>query len=166
MRKSKYKLPKANTTFALNINSMTDMFTIMLVFLLQTYSTNAFELKQQKDIKVPESTAEKNIDEALEMSLSSTVLKVKNQDIAKLKDGVFTTENLDSEDAEIIKPLLAELKIKAQEIEKSTVIEKKTGQIILLADRSLPYSTLKKVLYTASAAGFPKLKLATTAGSN
>lgn len=165
-RKSKYELPKSNTSFALNINSMTDMFTIMLVFLLQTYSASPFELKPQKDIKLPYSTVEKGPSEALDISLSAAELKIKNVNIANLKDGKFENGAIDAEDQELIKPLFEKLQVFAKEIEKSTDPTKKQGEVILQAERTLPYSTLKKVMYTASAAGFPKLKLATSISSN
>ena len=39
----------------------------------------------------------------------------------------------------------------------------KGGRILFQADRELPYSTIRKIMYTASMAGFPNLKLVTTA---
>jgi biopolymer transport protein ExbD len=160
VKRSRFKMPKSNGTFALNINSMTDMFTIMLVFLLQTYSTNAFEIKPQKNIQLPTSTVEKNIAEALDISLSPIELKIKDTTIVSLNNTQFRPENLDPSDSDLIVPLLEKLQAYSAELK-----EKNTGELILQADRTLPYNTLKKVFYTASVAGFPKLKLATQVGN-
>lgn len=160
MRRSRFKMPKSNGTFALNINSMTDMFTIMLVFLLQTYSTNAFEIKPQKNIQLPTSSVEKNPSEAIDISISAFELKIKDTSVALLSNTQFKPENLDPSDADLILPLLEKLQAYSAQIK-----DKNTGEIIVQADRSLPYNTLKKVFYTASVAGFPKLKLATQIGN-
>ena len=38
------------------------------------------------------------------------------------------------------------------------------GKILVKADQALPYGLLRKVMYTASMAGFPKMKMATVVG--
>ena len=43
--------------------------------------------------------------------------------------------------------------------------EIKEGRVLLQADAGLPYETLKKVMYTASMAGYPQLKMVTTVGN-
>ncbi|MGE0633168.1 MAG: ExbD/TolR family protein, partial [Pseudobdellovibrionaceae bacterium] len=52
-----------------------------------------------------------------------------------------------------------EKRAKAAEAEKQSY-----GQILVQADQELPYETLRKVMYTASMAGFPQLKMATIVG--
>jgi biopolymer transport protein ExbD len=37
--------------------------------------------------------------------------------------------------------------------------------VILKAEASMPYNVIRKVMYTASMAGFPKMKLATVVGN-
>lgn len=160
MRRSKFKLPKSNGVFALNINSMTDMFTIMLVFLLQTYTTETFQMKTPANLKLPQSNVEKSAKEALQISISPTELKFKEELITQLSNTEFKPEILDQNDADLIKPFLEKLQGLSAEVK-----EKSKGEIIVQADRNLPYRTLKKVFYTASVAGYPKLKLATAAGN-
>jgi biopolymer transport protein ExbD len=132
----------------------------MLVFLLQTYSTDAFELKPQKNIKLPTSTVEKNATDVLQVSISASELKIKDDTIANLNNTEFKKENLDQNDTDLILPFLSKLQAYTADLK-----DKNTGEIVLQADRTLPYNTLKKVFYTASVAGFPKLKLATTPGN-
>ena len=59
---------------------------------------------------------------------------------------------------QFIKPLFDEL----MKVNKADEKLAKTGKILLQADQNLPYATLRKIMYTASMAGFPNLKLITT----
>jgi len=153
---------KKNSTFALNITSMTDMFTILLVFLLQTYSTSDVQIIPEKGLRLPTSASLSSPTEATKISLSTSALKLGQTQIAVVKDADFLAQDLEEHDSNFIKPLFDELdKIAKKSPEKDHV---KEGRIILQADKELPYATLRKVMYTASMAGFPQLKLITLVG--
>lgn len=153
---------KKNSTFGLNITSMTDMFTILLVFLLQSYSTSEVQLVPDANVRLPQSVTTTNPVEGIKLSLSSVGLKLDQTQIAEVKDTDFLPQDLEAKDTNFIKPLFAELdKIAKDPAAKEHV---KAGRILLQADRNLPYATLRKVMYTASMAGFPQLKLVTLVG--
>lgn len=153
---------KKNSTFFLNITSMTDMFTILLVFLLQTYSTSDVQIVPENGLRLPSSASQANPTEAIKLSLSGTALKIDQTKIADVKDAEFLPQDLEEKDANFIKPLFEELdKIAKNSQDKAGV---KEGRILLQADKELPYATLRKVMYTASMAGFPQLKLVTLVG--
>lgn len=147
---------KGNSTFALNINSMTDMFTIMLVFLLQTYSTNSYEVVPKTGLKMPLSVSEKTPEEAPMVSLAKEALYLNDKTIASLNNFTIAPDLLDQ--GEVIKPLLTEL----QAIKQA---KKEKEEIILQVDKDCPYPKMKQVLSTASLAGFIKVRLATIAGN-
>lgn len=153
---------KKNSTFTLNITSMTDMFTIMLVFLLQTYSTSDVQIIPENDVRLPQSTTMANPTEAIKISLSAKALKIDQTVIADVKDANFLPQDLEDSDTNFIKPLFNELDKLAKAEDQPAHI--KEGRILLQADRNLPYATLRKVMYTASMAGFPQLKLVTLVG--
>ncbi|GIL18583.1 MAG: hypothetical protein BroJett040_23340 [Oligoflexia bacterium] len=150
-----------NSTFTLNITSMTDMFTIMLVFLLQTYSTSEVQITPEAGMSLPLSSIETSPTKALKVSLTKDQLKIEDKVIAKLSGGEFSSQDVDNRDSNFIKPLFAELEKAAKENPSEQV---KDGNVMMLADSSLSYQTIRKVMYTASMAGFPKLKMATVAG--
>ncbi len=152
---------KKPTTFALNITSMTDMFTIMLVFLLQTYSTSNVEIKPVEKLMPPSSESDKNPIEGLEISISKEALYISGQKIALLKDLQFNDADLDKNDPQFI-PKLFEIAHKREQIKDFD----KKGFALLQADREVPYETLKKVFYTLSMAGYPQLKLVTALAAN
>lgn len=153
---------KKNQSFTLNITSMTDMFTIMLVFLLQTFATSDVQILPEKDLRLPQSTTEKNPVEAARVIVTSESIKFGDKELLKLENQHVANADLDSKDDNFIPSLFKELDARAKASEKS---EDKEGRLLLQADRSLPYSTLRKVLYTASMAGYPQLKMVTMVGN-
>lgn len=150
---------KKNSTFVLNITSMTDMFTILLVFLLQTYSTSDVQILPEKGLRLPTSASQANPVEAIKLSISTNALKMDQTKLADVKNYSFLPEDLEKSDSNLIKPLFNELDKLAKNSAEKTHI--KEGRILLQADKELPYALLRKVMYTASMAGFPQLKLVT-----
>jgi biopolymer transport protein ExbD len=164
-RRRRYEAPvKKNSTFTLNITSMTDMFTIMLVFLLQTYSTSDVNIIPDNNIRLPQSATMVSPTEAIKLSISSTELKIDQTVIANVKNADFAASDLEDKDTNFIKPLFETLDKIAKDETKKDKDFVKDGKILLQADQNLPYSTLRKVMYTASMAGFPQLKLVTLVG--
>lgn len=154
---------KKNSTFGLNITSMTDMFTILLVFLLQNYSATDV-LTPEQGVNLPTSSTDANPVESLKLSVSPTELKIEGRTIASLKDADFAGADIDPKDTNFILPLFRELDKVAKENAGKNTAHIEQGKILLQADQSLNYAVLRKVMYTASMAGFPKLKLATIVG--
>lgn len=161
MRRTRFKPAiKQNTSFALNITSMTDMFTIMLVFLLQTFATAEVQIDPVNGVRLPSSRSEKNPVDGIKLSVSTSELKLDTRILASLKNSEFETSALDSKDANFIKPLFDEL----NKLNKLSSEHIKSGKILLQADKEIPYATLSKIMYTASQAGFPQLKLVAVVG--
>jgi len=66
-----------------------------------------------------------------------------------------------SNDSNFIKPLFDEL----QKFNKENAKSDKLGKVLFQADQNLPYGVVRKVMYTASMAGFPNLKMVTVVGN-
>jgi biopolymer transport protein ExbD len=147
---------KQNQTFSLNITSMTDMFTIMLVFLLQTFATSEVQIEPEAGIRLPASSTEKSPTNGIKISLTTNELKIDSKSLAKVNNKEIDKSAFEDSDNSFIKPLFAEL----QKINENKD-DKRIGKILLQADQQIPYLTLKKVMYTASLAGFPNIKLVT-----
>ncbi|MFN8944678.1 MAG: ExbD/TolR family protein [Pseudobdellovibrionaceae bacterium] len=159
MRRTRRAVTKKNPLFTLNITSMTDMFTILLVFLLQTYSATEVQIEPDALVRLPSSNSDANPTPGVKLTLSKAELKMDKTVISKLEGAEFMSSDLEARDNEFIKPLFAELqKINAGKDEKDP---QKVTQILLQADRDLPYNLVRKVFYTASMAGFPQLKMIT-----
>lgn len=162
MRRRRYEPRKSNSTFALNITSMTDMFTIMLVFLLQTYSTSDVEVIPETGIRLPSSNSTSNPVKGVKIAVTPNAIKIGDMAVAEMQNQEVAAKDIDPKDPNFIPSLFNELNKLAQNTDKE---ELKEGRIMLQADANLPYQTLRKLMYTASMAGFPQLKLVTTVGN-
>lgn len=162
-RRRRYEPPiKKNSTFTLNITSMTDMFTIMLVFLLQSYSTAQVDVLPVEGVRLPASNTTANPVEGVKISLSQKELKIGDLKVASVENLDFNKQDLEASDSNFIRPLFDELeKLTKESPDKDHI---KAGRILLQADQDLPYAVIRKVMYTASMAGYPQLKLVTVVG--
>lgn len=151
---------KRNQSFTLNITSMTDMFTILLVFLLQTFNSSELQIDPVEGVRLPASNTELNPVSAIKISLSQKELKMDQLHLADVRNSDIESSLLDAHDPSFIKPLFNELQKLNAAKDKNAAL----GRILLQADQDLPYGLLRKVMYTASQAGFPNLKLVTVAG--
>ena len=140
---------------------MTDMFTILLVFLLQTYAANEVNIDPVAGLRLPSSTSEKNPIDGVKLSVSPTELKFDQIVVAKVQNNQIEQAAIDPHDSNFIKPLFDEL----QKFNSTNEKLAKTGKVLLQADQELPFSTIRKIMYTASMAGFPNLKLVTMVGN-
>ncbi len=162
MKRKRFKPEIKSQSFSLNITSMTDMFTILLVFLLQTFASADVQIDPVEGLRLPTSNTEKNPVNGVKIIITKNELTIEKEKLAQIKNNQVDGAAIDANDSNFIKPLFAAL----QKINKEAVAGKeKPGKILFQADQEIPYSTIRKVMYTASMAGFPNLKLVTVAGN-
>lgn len=151
----------------LTITSLMDIMTIILVFLLKSYSANPVQLKGGDDLKLPFSTAEQEPGESTAITVTLNNIIVTDKAVATLDKGEVAASDLSGGDF-MIDPLFEALQ---QEVDKQKKIEKFnkkakfTEVVTIIADRNVPFSLLSKVMYTAGQASFSKFKFAVVKGS-
>ncbi len=158
MRRSRKPARRESGTFPLNITSMCDMFTLLLVFLLQTYATSDFNVEMDPTTKLPMSSSMKEPKRVPQVLVSKDAIKIDGVVVAKLTDGRPQASDLDPHNPALVKPLFEALKGKAP-AEPSV-----NDAVILSADSRQNMASLAPYLTTISAAGFAKVKLATVLG--
>lgn len=166
MRRAVEKLKRDNkkSTFVLQLTAMVDMFTIIIVFLLKSFSTSAVNIEPQKGLKLPVSTSSTNPIEGLKMVVSKEGVFVNSKQIVVFKDGKILDSDVEAEDPRFVVPLFNELDKYAkqsQEIAKINEEHKFEGVVVVQADSSLSYEVLRKIMYTSSMAGYAEMKMAT-----
>ncbi len=152
------------STFVLQLTAMVDMFTILLVFLLKSYSTSAVNITPSEGLNLPFSTSQEAPIEALKLVVAQDGVFVGDQRVIDFKDGQVLNEDMSKDDPDFLTKLYAYLEkeaTKTQEIAARNQAIQFTGRILMQADENLSYVTLKKVMYTASLAGYTDLKMAT-----
>lgn len=158
------KSDNKKATFVLQLTSMVDMFTIMIVFLLKSYSTSAVHITPHDGLKLPNSTSYTDPVEALRLVVSMDGIYVDDEKVVVLEKGEVPKAELDANDSDFIRSLYEALDRQASKTkaiaEKNETIEF-DGKVVMQADSKLNYALLKKVMYTSSLAGYADLKLAT-----
>lgn len=158
MRRLRKPAKRVSGTFPLNITSMCDMFTLLLVFLLQTYATSEIQVEMDPAMKLPMSSSMKEPKKVPQVVVSRDAIKIDGEVVAKLTDGRPQPGDLDPQNPALVKPLFEALKGKAP-AEPSV-----NDSVILSADSRQNMASLAPYLTTISAAGFAKVKLATVLG--
>lgn len=159
----KYMDKRSPSTFKIQITSMVDMFVILLVFLLKSYSTSPVIITPSEGMTLPASTSTKDPVEALKLMVSKSGVFVEDKKIIDLTDGVVDVKDVDPSDTQFIRSLYTELDNQAS---KTRTIASKNetiefdGKVLMQADRGLNYETLRKVMYTAMMAGYSDVKIA------
>ena len=139
-----------------------DTMTIILVFLLKSYSANPVQLKGGDDLKLPFSSAEQEPGESTAITVTLNNIIVTDAAVATLDKGEVAASDLSGGDF-MIDPLF---EARQQEVDKQKKIEKFnkkakfTEVVTIIADRNVPFSLLSKVMYTAGQASFSKFKFA------
>lgn len=154
--------------FTLQLTAMVDMFTIMIVFLLKSYDTSSLEVKNVDNLRLPTSITASIPQESLLLLVSKKAVFVNDTKVADIIDGKLAPNSLSKTDEDYIEPLFKELDKEAKKIEalaKRNPTIKFDGKLLMQADESLGYAVLRKVLYTATMAGYGDLRLATLDGS-
>ena len=151
---------RQSSELSLQITSMADIFTIILVFLLKSYSTSSVVVSPSSGMKLPIAQSLNAPVEALKIEISETALQVENKPILSLKSYQFDPHDLLPNSTSKTLAHALEVEKKKQElIAKANPSVKVDSKILIIADQKVPYVTLKSVLSSAAAHGFTDFKL-------
>lgn len=138
---------------SLNLTSLMDVFTILVFFLLFNSASGEI-LEAPREIKLPVSVVELKPRETIVIMVSPEMVLVQGKLVAS------TPEVLNSQN-QVIPGITEQLK----HIERNLIgINDKSiadsKEITLLADKSIPFRVLKKIMTTCTGAGYGKISLA------
>jgi biopolymer transport protein ExbD len=130
------------------------MFTIILVFLLKTYSTHGQLINPSQDLTLPSSMTQQMPELGLDVTVSSDWILVNGKPVVR-------TSNLESQDGYIVPGLRDELFRYAREAERMEELygAKFSGKVTIQGDKNLPYRTLIKVMATCGQSDYPNMRL-------
>ena len=137
----------------LNLIPMIDILSVLVSFLL-VYSTEVEVVQNTKGIEIPESVVTAKPRETVVVMLTKDELFVQGERVASIAE-VRASESL------IIAPLSEALKrprLIGQKMAEKDLAER---EVTVMADKSLPYEILKKVMSTCTDADFGKISFAT-----
>lgn len=145
----------------LNLTAMIDMMTILLVFLLKSFSVSTTNINTA-DVKLPKATAPESIVDATKITLTQTAVLVDEKPVtvsgstklslATTPDGkMFAPELLDPTNDHLVPALKTKLEEAAQKQRKILERQKRDlhSPLLIIADGKIPFRTISQVVYTA-----------------
>src|SRR5260370_30669248 len=133
----------------LNIVAMMDMMTIILVFLLKSYSASSVAVTASEDVRPPLSTTRTTPKDTVAVTITPKNILVGEKAVVELIGGAIPRGQLRGR---AVLPLDRALK---KEVDKLKYITERhppapfRHQMSLIGDRKIPYDLLLTVLYTA-----------------
>lgn len=172
MGKKKRRVPEAEE---LNITSMMDMMTIILVFLLKSFSATEVTVTPSSNLKLPMSTAEVQPSVALNVVVAKDGLVVDNKRILNLEaydDPSYPGQKMyripqSEKSGSDVKSLSAAFADAVSQFDKITDLAQKAGRddiggfegkVLFQIDQDIPFETVRDVMYNAGQAKFSEFE--------
>ncbi|MBI3185780.1 MAG: biopolymer transporter ExbD [Myxococcales bacterium] len=133
----------------LNLTAMMDMLTIILVFLLKSFSASTVAMTTSEDVRPPISSTRATPRDTVAVTITARSIMVGDKTVVQLKDGQIVPDDLAGR---LVVPLDQRLKM---EVERLKFIAERnpaapfTRELSVIGDRKVPYDLLLTVLYTA-----------------
>jgi biopolymer transport protein ExbD len=156
------KLAEPETIRELNITPMMDMMTIILVFLLKSFSGSTQMITLDENLQVPRSMTVLRAKEAVPVTITKRVIIIEGEPVAPITNGkVDASLKPDGENGYKIEPIVTWLnKISNRERRVAELSgEKFASELMIVADQSIPYRLLMEVLYSCGQAGYSNYRL-------
>ena len=157
----------------LNITSMMDMMTIILVFLLKSFGENAITVKPSDKMRLPFSNAELQPQVAVSVVVQKDMIVVDNNRVLDLESETNpndpTQQIYKIPDDMKVGPMKVEPLFKAFETSAKTAKDlaklaedredlKFKGRLLFQVDKDIPFSLLREVMFNAGQAEFSEFE--------
>jgi biopolymer transport protein ExbD len=120
------------------LTSLIDVMTILLVFLMKSFSVEGNLITPSPDLELPLSTSRNAPEPVTTLEITSSIVTSDGETVADVAAFVKS-------DSLLIPPLSDWLRLRHTQA---------TREIMLQADRHIPFNVLKRVMYTCSKEGF------------
>jgi len=137
----------------MNLTSLMDVFTILVFFLLVNSATTEV-LETPQNITLPASVIE-------DKPRETVVIFVSPKDVTVQGEFVVETAAILESDSQNIRPIavrLAELSQSVIGLSTQTIAD--SQEVTILADRSIPFSVVKRIMSTCTVEGYVRISLA------
>lgn len=164
---------RVKDTFELQLTSLMDVFVIVLVFLLKSYATSQHNFTSVPGLQLPFTASQDDPADSLQVIITPAAIHFESERVVEFQatapEGgtepgyMFKAEDLDEGGRRV--PRLFAALIAAKE--KSELLRAKSsardaegkplpfdGVLAIQADKRVEYDTVRKIMYTAAAAGY------------
>ncbi len=155
------RLKKKKYDSSLNITSMMDMMTIILIFLLKNYSSDPATLTNVDNLVLPNSMSKKPPKEVhIQIAVTDEMILVNDQPVSLTDDARnIPQENPDPEIPKL-KEKLSYCYAQEEEMVKMGALNKIRGKVVVQLDKNIEFDVLFKVMNTCGKVGYNKMNFA------
>jgi biopolymer transport protein ExbD len=156
------KMAEPDTIKDLNITPMMDMMTIILVFLLKSFSSTTSTITFDQNLQVPRSITQLKPKEAVSVTITKKVILVEGEAIAPVNNGkVDPAVKRDGENGYYITPLVDVLEKYSRREKKVAELSGQPfdAELMMVADQTTPYRLLTEIIYSCGQAGYANYRL-------
>lgn len=166
---------RRDVTAVLSLTAMVDMFTVLVIFLLQNYNATGEILYIPKEVTLPKASTVKELKPAFVVTISS-------KEILLDKNTVATYDEVKANQDWMIKSLYDQLQAALQkaQLEQQAKLQNKIRDVVdttrgekdddpnawkkvtIQADKGVDFLTVKKVMFTVTEAGAGEINFAVT----
>jgi len=162
-KREKRKGRKGDDESPLSMNSLMDIMTIILCFLLNSYGDNPITVKSSPDLQISRSTTELTPQDTMAITVTRKAIIVGDHMTVAVKDGaVDKSQKRGGENSLYIQPLFDQLTEEVSRHKQMAALKKEPwdGVATIVADRTVPYRLVTEVMYTAGQAQIANFKFA------
>jgi biopolymer transport protein ExbD len=154
----KRKERREQLEFSLNVTSLMDVLTVLLFFLVKSYSVSQTALATPEGLRLPASVVKADLEETVSVSLTNKELRINNAVVATLVGGKFESKDL-SKDGRVVLPLKtfldSEYKKRNAVFNSAGMLDNlPPGRVMIQSDKDLSFGTVKFILHTAAVANY------------
>lgn len=151
---------RKNTNADLLITPLVDMFVIIVLFLIANFSATGEVLFMSKDIQLPTAANGQPIELKPVVQVSQTAVLVQGEAVAQVADfGKDEYWNIPA-----LEEKLRDEKKRLDVLHQGDTEGGFKGEVNIQADKDVPFSVIKRVMYSANQAGYFSLNFATLTG--
>jgi biopolymer transport protein TolR len=134
----------------LNLIPLIDVMSVLVAFLL-IYTADVDIMQNAKNVEIPQSTAETQAQPSVVVMITTDRVFVQGEPVAEIAEVNASSDS-------IVEPLRRVLE--RPMVLGSGAAEKATREITVIADKSLPFDLVRKVMATCTATTYGKISLA------
>jgi biopolymer transport protein ExbD len=135
----------------LNLIPLIDIMSVMVAFLL-VYSADVEVIQNSKGVQIPQSIAEEKPKQSVVVMITKDQLFVQGELVTSIEEiRKARTPQVDALSAVLARPMLESVAVTE---------ELASREITVIADKSLPYEVVKRVMTTCTREGYGRISLA------
>ena len=157
---SKFGKGKRSGNADLQLTSMVDMFTLLVIFLLSNFNASGDVLFMSKDIQLPTASHGTEIERAPVVAITDNFIGLEGQKVVDV-DQIAHDEILN---IQALEDQLRDLKKREEFVHQNDKDHQFAGKVNIQADKRTHFKIIKRVMYSCAMAGFGNINFAILAG--